>query len=362
MLADMRNLVPEDMPSRAAALRSANVTALVRACAAAALGAYDRTTTAAIVLAKNWPHDRDAAHLLETRAASAPTTTTTFASLMERAVADFIASLAPASAGAALLGQGLQLTFGSNVAISVPSFLANAANVGWIDEASPIPVRQLNVLGGPILEPTKLAVIAALTNEMISGSNAEAMVRDALTQSAALKLDESLLDANAATTARPAGLRYGVAALTASALTDRTEAMLADIATLAGAVAPVAGNTPIAIIANPVRAMTLRLRSPRELSVAVLASSAIAAGDLIAVAPPALVSAVGGVQIKADRESTVHMFDPADAIAVPGSPNVVSAPVRSMFQTDTVALRLLMTASWGLRSPAGLAWLTATGW
>ena len=108
--------------------------------------------------------------------------------------------------------------------------------------------------------------------------------------------------------------------------------------------------------------MTLRLRSPRELSVAVLASSAVAAGDLIAVAPPALVSAVGAVQIKADRESTVHMYDPADAIAVPGSPNVVSAPVRSTFQTDTVALRLLLTASWGLRSPAGLAWLSTTGW
>ena len=344
------------------AIGSANVTALVRACAAAALGAYDRTTSPANVLAASWPHDRDAARLLETRAASAPTTTTTFASLMERTVADFIESLAPASAGAALLGQGLQLTFGTNVAISVPSFLANAANVGWVDEAAPIPVRQLNVLGGPILEPTKLGVITALTNEMISGSNAEAMVRDALTQSAALALDTALLDANAATTARPAGLRYGITALTASALTDRTEAMLADIATLAGAVAPVGGNTPIAIIANPVRAMTLRLRSPRELSVAVLASSAVAAGDLIAVAPPALVSAVGAVQIKADRESTVHMYDPADAIAVPGSPNVVSAPVRSTFQTDTVALRLLLTASWGLRSPAGLAWLTATGW
>ena len=81
---------------------------------------------------------------------------------------------------------------------------------------------------------TKLAVLTALTNEMISGSNAEAMVRDALTQSAALALDAALLDANASTTARPAGLRYGIAALTASALTDRTEAMLADIATVAG--------------------------------------------------------------------------------------------------------------------------------
>jgi hypothetical protein len=218
------------------------------------------------------------------------------------------------------------------------------------------------VLGGPMLTPDKLAAIAVLSAEMLQGSNAEAMVRDALSRSAALALDLALLDANASSASRPTGLRFGIGASTASALTDRTEAMLADIATVAGAVAAVAGNAPITLIANPVRAMMLRLRAPRELPVAVLASSAVAAGDLIAVAPPALVSALGGVQIEAGREQTIHMFDPADAISVPGSPNTVSAPVRSLWQTDCVGLRLHMTASWGLRSPAGLAWLTATGW
>jgi hypothetical protein len=68
------------------------------------------------------------------------------------------------------------------------------------------------------------------------------------------------------------------------------------------------------------------------------------------------------VQVEAGRDATVHMFDPADAIALPGSPNTISAPVRSMWQTDTVSLRLLMTASWGLRHPSGLAWLTTTAW
>jgi hypothetical protein len=327
------------------------------------LAAYNKSgTTIAEVLAHKWPHDRDAARLLETRAASSPATLASYASLMHTAIGDFIDSLAPASAGAALLAQGLELTFDGTAAISVPSFLAAAGNVGFVAEAAPIPVRQLNVIGGPMLTPDKLAVITVLSYEMLSGSNAEAMVRDALTQSAALALDTALLDANASTAARPAGLRNGISALTASALTDRTEAMLADIAAVAGAVAPVAGNSPIALIANPVRALALRLRAPRELPVSVLASSAVAAGDLIAVAPPALVSAVGNVSINAGRESTVHSFDPADAISVPGTPNVVAAPVRSMWQTDCIGLRLLMTASWGLRHPSGLAWLTTAAW
>jgi hypothetical protein len=258
-------------------------------------------------------------------------------------VADFIEALAPASAGAALLGQGLQVTLDGVASVSCPAFLAAAGNVGWVTEAAPIPVRQLNVLA--MLTPDKLAVLCALSHEMLSGSNAEAFVRDALTQSAAQALDTAVLDANASTTARPAGLRYGISASTASALTDRTEAMLADIATVAGGVAAVAGNALIVLVANPVRAMTLRLRAPRDLPVTVLASSAVAAGDLIAVAPPALVSALGNVRIEASRDSTEHMFDPAEAISVPGSPNVISAPIRSMWQTDTVSLRLIMTAT-----------------
>jgi hypothetical protein len=45
-------------------------------------------------------------------------------------IADFLASLGPASAAAALLQQGLQLTFDRNVSISVPSFVAAAGNIG----------------------------------------------------------------------------------------------------------------------------------------------------------------------------------------------------------------------------------------
>jgi HK97 family phage major capsid protein len=273
-----RHAQPDSLAPDPGAIRSASVTALMRACAAAMAAAFDKSTTVDDVFRHRWPHDRDAARLLETRAAVSPTTTASFSALMSRTIADFLDSLTPASAGAALLGQGLQLTFGSNVSISVPAFVAAAANVGWVDEGAPVPVRQLNVLGGPMLQPDKLAALCALSNEMLSGSNAEVLVRDALTQSAALALDTALLDANASTSARPAGLRYGISTLTASVLTDRTEAMLADIATVAGGVAP-AGNAPIVLIAGPVRAMTLRLRAPRELPVTMLATSAVGRSD-----------------------------------------------------------------------------------
>jgi len=61
------------------AMRNANVTALVRACTAAMAGAYDKVTSPTDVLASRWPHDRNAARLLETRAAVNPWTTSSLA-------------------------------------------------------------------------------------------------------------------------------------------------------------------------------------------------------------------------------------------------------------------------------------------
>jgi hypothetical protein len=174
--------------------------------------AYDKTINATEVLATRWPYDRDASRLFETRAAVPPTTTASFSPpdeqdrcrLSRRAQSRVGRRRVARARAAAHVRQQRRHP--------VPAFVANVANVGWVDEASPIPVRQLNVLGGPMLSPDKLAVLAVLSNEMLSGSNAEAMVRDALTRSAALALDQALLDANASTAARPAGLRYGISA------------------------------------------------------------------------------------------------------------------------------------------------------
>jgi hypothetical protein len=56
-----------------------------------------------------------------------------------------------------------------------------------------VPVHGLTATGA-LLEPRKLAVIVALTAEMIAGSNAEALVTDALTRSVGLAIDAELFD------------------------------------------------------------------------------------------------------------------------------------------------------------------------
>jgi hypothetical protein len=44
------------------------------------------------------------------------------------------------------------------------------------------------------------------------------------------------------------------------------------------------------------------------------------------------------------------------------TPNTVAAPVRSLFQTDSLALRMIMQCNWTLRRTGTLAWTQSITW
>ena len=318
-------IVPEDMSG-------AGVKALVRTVVKIARGAF------------------------ETRGAVTPSTLATLTGHTRSVVADFLDALTAQSAGAALLAQGLQLSFENTPSISLPKLgPPSASNVGWVQELQPIPVRQLNAVGGQIITPRKLAVMTVLSREMLEGSNAEALVRDTLTQSATMSLDEALLDSSPEDPARPAGLRNGVSALVAGT------SMADDVAALAASVSVVSGNQPIVLVADPAHAIKLKLAAPAPLPFSVLASSAVSMdGVVIAVAAQALVNASGTVRIEASRDAVLHMDSTPSPIS--SSPSAVAAPSMSLFQTDCASLRLLMECAWTLRDPRGIAWTEPTSW
>jgi hypothetical protein len=80
---------------------------------------------------------------------------------------------------------------------------------------------------------------------------------------------------------------------------------------------------------------------------------------VIAIATNAL--CIGGgseIKFKVSDETTLQMVDnPVGQLSTTGTPNVVSAPTRSLYQTDVTAIRLIADVSWALRSPSGIAWL-----
>ena len=103
-----------------------------------------------------WPNDATTQLICRSAVAPADTVTSGWASqLAGTVVADFLATLAPASAGAALLSRGLQFSFDSNAGILCPGCLADTSEATFVGQGLPIPVEQL-ALSGPTLVPRSI--------------------------------------------------------------------------------------------------------------------------------------------------------------------------------------------------------------
>jgi hypothetical protein len=62
-------------------------------------------------------------------------------------------------------------------------------------------------------------------------------------------------------------------------------------------------------------------------------------------------------------QAVLHMEDTTPVqIGTAGSPNVVAAPVRSMFQTDSLALRMILPMAWAMRRTGVIVERTAVTW
>jgi Phage capsid family len=302
-----------------------------------------------------WPNDDDAD--LIARGTSLPLSTAT--TIISPVTIAFITSLIPLSAGAALLSKGISLNFAGAGAISVPNISSIMAE--WVGELQAIPAKSGATTPGATLTPNKLAVIVSLTDEMVRHSNAEAVVTQVLSESVAPAIDASLFsNAAAVPDLRPAGLLNGITALTPSTATPSSVAMVEDLSTLAGSVAPFAGNGGIVFVASARQAVAINLLAER-MPYSVLASASLAPGTVIAVATPAIVSASELLpRIDASPYALIHEETNAQAIVLPGGGT--ASPVRSLYQTDSVAMRLRLPISWALRQPGALAWMQNVSW
>jgi hypothetical protein len=83
----------------------------------------------------------------------------------------------------------------------------------------------------------------------------------------------------------------------------------------------------------------------------VIVSSTVPAGVVIALDAADFFSATGDdPRFDVSDQATLHMEDTTPlAIGTAGAPPTVAAPVQSMFQTDTLALRMILPMSWAMR-------------
>ena len=156
------------------------------------------------------------------RAASAPAMTTVTgwaAELVQPRYEQLLPLLMPRAILTRLAPRGLALDFGGAGKIVIPMRSRTPTIAGsFVGEGLPIPVRQ-GAFTSQTLVPKKVAVISCWTREMDEYSTPaiEGVVREAIQDDTSVAVDSVLLDANAATAVRPAGILNGVAALTATA-------------------------------------------------------------------------------------------------------------------------------------------------
>ena len=323
--------------------------------------------------------DHEATQIV-TRAAIAGATTTTTgwaAELVQTANADFMTSLRAVAVFPRLAQLGQSLSFGpGSGAIKIPSRASTPSISGsFVAEGAPIPVRRIG-LTSITLNPHKLGVISVFTREIARYSTPaiEGLLRQEIQADTALTVDSILLDATGPSTAiRPAGLRYNVAALTASVLNPGYAAIIADINALLAPFDSANASGSIALLMNPAQARTLMMTpgpdgtfgwADRFLSqFTVIASTTVTAGMVIAVGASDFVAVAGTPEFDVSEQTVLHMEDTTPAqIGTVGTPTVVAAPAQSMFQTASVALRMLMPTTWAMRRTGMVQWINTVDW
>ena len=70
-----------------------------------------------------------------------------------------------------------------------------------------------------------------------------------------------------------------------------------------------------------------------------------------------------GPRMEISDQATLHMEDtaPADIVSGPSGTPAPATPVKSMWQTDSLALRMIMKMNWILRRPV-VSWMTGVAW
>jgi hypothetical protein len=333
------------------ALHTANIKSFVRALIAYAVAEHARGDAKAMaaVLRGRFEDDRLAPLIL--RAATSPLTIAQAPGLTRvDLIDDLLVLVGKVSAAAQVLQSGLRLQFGTDAQIGVPLLETDASKVTFVGEGQPIPVSMFSTKLASVT-PHKLASILVLTSEMLGGSNAEVLVTEALRRSVGLSLDNALFDSMAASPARPAGLRYNIAALAGVTGGGGVEAMLGDLALLAAQVSAI--GEPM-LVAGPGRAAKIKTLAYGQLPYRVFGSSGVAETDVIAIAENGVASVLGQPTFDGSQVAALHMSD------TPSGDISGAVPVRSMFQTDANAIKVRLDASWILRDQRALAWMAPT--
>lgn len=252
-----------------------------------------------------------------------------------------------------------------------------AASASWVGESKAIPVTKADFMSVN-LAPLKVAAIAVVSNELLrdSSPSAEQLVRDALVQASAQRIDQTFLSAAAAVAGvSPAGILNGVtAALTAGPGVD---GVIADVSALYAPFIAANNAMDLTFVTTPSLGKSIGLLQNALGNFAFPGISAnggtllgdplvtggnVGAGDLILLKPSDIYK-IGdrGVEVSVSREASIEQLD--DPVGATDTPvGAAAATVTSMFQSDSTAFKVVRPCNFAKRRASAVAFVDAAAY
>jgi HK97 family phage major capsid protein/HK97 family phage prohead protease len=299
------------------------------------------------------------------------------AELIETQIGEFLDLLSPESVWAAL--NGLRLTFDRTGAVRLPGRTARSLGGSFVGEGAPIPVKQA-ALTSVLITPFKLGVITTMTRELAQRSSpaAEPLFRQMMIEDTAVNIDAALMDNSAASAIRPAGLQVMG---TGSASAGNTVAnIVADLRAMVQSMIDAgAGRRPVWIMNESRRIGLLTALSSTEDSrpfadevsqgrlfgYPIITSINVPSAIVFLIDQAEFVQGYGdSPALDMSNQATLHMEDSAPLPIATGAQGsgVLATPTRSLFQTDSLALRLIWDISWASRRAGAIQYKTGVAW
>jgi hypothetical protein len=247
-----------------------------------------------------------------------------------------------------------------------------AGTAYWVGESKAIPVSAQDY-STISLKPLKVAAIAAVSKELLIHSSpaAEALVRDALVQRAAHRADTTFLGTAAASVGgeTPAGIRNGVSDLGSNG--SSAAALRADIKELYAPFLAAKNATGLTLVMNPAlaKAISLMVNALGQTEFpglgamgGTLLGDPVVVGDnvpanTIILLKPSDIWRIGdsGIEVSLSMDATIEMND--DPQGDSENPTASSANPVSMFQTESVAFKVVRPTNYAKRRSHAAQWI-----
>lgn len=245
----------------------------------------------------------------------------------------------------------------------------------WVSEGLGIPVTTAD-FSDVTLRSLKVAAIAVITKELMkrSSPSAEMLVRDSLVNAAAQRIDLTFLGTAGAGTGSPAGILNGLSSLGSNG--SDADAVLADIRELYAPFITAKNASGLYYVMSRSLAKSVSLMrnalgqtefTGLNANGGTLEGDPVITGDnvpdgYVILMKPSDIFKIGdtGIEVSVSDQATIEQDTAPQGDSL--TPTAASATLMSMFQEDSVALKVVQPINYAKRRASAVAYIADAGW